>query len=353
VASNPPDTFSKGNVVTDTKKKDLNPADANKDGKVTKKEQAAYAKQQNKGRAGGRNVGSATGLAQDRLTRKELQAEYKYTAAQLRVDKGLFDLFQRAFEGQWSKERFDSEVEQLDWYRQNKASVREYLLLKANGGADWEEKRTDTFEAVRQAAMKQGVNLAEPDLWDLTEQSMMHGWGDPGQEYELAKAINEYESQGGVYGGDIGTNMDNLQALALANNVKLDSNWFLSKAKSIASGLSLSDDAEREIRQFAAEKSPLFAQQIMAGQSLQDLASPWRRLMADEWELSDTQIGLDDPTLQKMIGGFDEQGNPMRMSLGDAQIMLRKDPRWLGTKKGKNTVTSTFADVMKMFGVGN
>jgi hypothetical protein len=333
-------------VASDTKTYD--PADTNKNGKVSKKEQAAYDESR---RAGGGMP--ATGLDQDRLTKKELRAEYKYTAAQLRVDQGLFDLFQKAFDEQWNKERFDSEVEQLAWYRKNKASVREYLLLKANGGADWEEKRRDTYEAVRQTAMKQGVNLGEEDLWDLTEQSMMNGWGEPGQEYELARALSEKKSQGGVYGGDIAANMDNLKALAAANNVKLDSNWFLSKSKSIASGLALSDDVEREIRQFGAEKSPLFGQKIMAGENLDDLTLPWRKVIADEWELALDQVSLDDPMLQKAIGGFDEQGNPSRMTLGDLQIAARQDPRWLGTQAGKNKSTTVLADMLKMFGMGN
>lgn len=330
------------------KPKTYDPADTNKDNKVSKKEQAAFDKSQ---RANGDMP--ATGATQDRLNRKELRARYKYTAAQLRVDKGLFDLFQRAFEGQWSRERFDSEVEQLDWYKNNKASVREYMLLEANGGADWEEKRNDSYEAVRRTAMTQGVNLSEEDLWDLAEQSMMNGWGEPGQEYELARAINDYKSVGGVYGGDIAGNADNLKAIAMANNVKLDANWFLSKGKSIAAGLALPDDVEREIREMAAQKVPAFADRIRAGEDLDTLVSPWRMMMADEWELAPDAISLDDPALTAAIGGYDEKGNPKMEDLGSFQMRLRKDPRWKTTAKGQNTSIDAYAGVLKMFGYGN
>ncbi len=336
------------------KPKNIDPADKNKDGTVSKREQAAYDKKQAAKAQAGPNGGMpATGATQDRLNRKELRAEYKYTAAQLRVDKGLFDLFQKAFAGQWNKERFDSEVEQLDWYRTNKASLREYMLLKANGGADWDEKRNDSYEAVRQTAMRQGVNLSEDDLWDLAEQSMMHGWGSPGQEYELARAINERQSVGGVYGGDIAGNADNLKAVALANNVKLDANWYISKGKSIAAGLSLAEDVEREIREMAAQKVPAFGDRIRAGEDLDTLVSPWRRMMAEEWELADTAITLDDPMLTAAFGGFDEKGNPKIEDLGSFQTRLRKDPRWKTTAKGQNTSIDSYAGVLKMFGYGN
>lgn len=328
-------------------------ADTNNDGVLSQKEQRVAAKAK-ADRAAAKRTGTALpGVKPDRLTKRELRSEYKMTAAQLAVDDDLFDLFQKAWEGQWTKERFQSEMEQTPWYRQNQASMREYLLLKAAGGADWEAKRKDSFEYVRQQAMKQGVNLDESTLWDLTDQSMMYGWGEGGNEYELQRALGSMESVGGTYGGDIASNADNFRAIAQANNVQLDESWYISNAKAVASGLALPEDVEREIRQHAADKVPLFGEQIMNGQNLQDLASPWRRMMADEWELADTAIPLDDPTLMQGIGGWTEQGTPGQMSLGDFQIMLRKDPRWLQTKQGKNKTTSTFADVLKMFGMGN
>jgi hypothetical protein len=299
-----------------------------------------------------RVTGTATGLAQDRLSRRQLQAMYKYTAAQLRVDPGLFDLFQRAFKEQWNKERFDSEVEQLPWYRNNAASVRSYLLLQAQGGADFAKKRDDTGEYVRQRAMKMGVNLSYERLNELTEDTMMFGWGSDGREYELDRAIVGSQSEGGNYGGDIEMNAENLRMLAKANNVKLDDIWFMSKAKSIAGGLSLAEDAQREIRRMAAEKSPGFATQIMAGENLEALTAPWRRMMEDEWELEMNSIPLDDPMLQSAIGGFTQEGAPVSMNLGEFQQRLRKDPRWLNSNQGQNKTVSAYSDVLKMFGMG-
>jgi hypothetical protein len=226
-------------------------------------------------------------------------------------------------------------------------------LLKAEGGADFEEKRKDTYEAVRQQAMKQGYNLSTDDLWDLADKSMMFGWGESGQEYELQRAISEKTSQGGVFGGDVQGNVDGLRSLAEANGVKLDDAWMYSKAKSIASGLSLDVDVQREVRQMAASQSPGFATQILAGENLYDLVSPWRAAMADEWDIAPTSIKLSDPMLQQAVGGFDQQGNPQMMDLGQFRQNLRKDPRWLQTDKGQNSTTSAFAEVLKMFGMGN
>jgi len=334
-------------------------ADTNNDGVLSQAEKRAAARKKAQAaktpakKTTPKQTGSATGLTQDRLTKRELRSEYKITARQLAVHKDLFDLFQKAFDGQWDKARFDSELEQTDWYRTNAAPMREFLLLRAEGGADWNAKVLDTREAVRRKAMEMGVNLSAEDINDLAEESMMFGWGERGQEYELQRAIVERPSKAGEYGGDIQANVDNLKALALANNVKLDDSWFMSKAKSIASGLGLADDAEREVREFAAQKAPGFADQILAGENLDALVTPWRRMMQDEWELAEDAIDLNDPMLQKAINGFDEAGKPVKANLGDFQIALRKDPRWLQTNAGQNKTTSAFSDVLKMFGMGN
>lgn len=294
--------------------------------------------------------GVATGLAQDRLTKKKLRSLYGYTARQLRVNPQLFKLFQQAYDEQWDQARFESEVEQLPWYRKNQASVREYLLLEAEGGADFQAKQKDSFEFVRRTSMEMGVNLSNAQLQELAEDSMMFGWGESGQDYELRRAIVDLEPQG-EYGGDIRKNADTLYALALANGVKYDDSWFTSAAKSLASGLSNPEDWENDIREQAASRFPIFGDKIRAGMNVSDLVSPWRRMMADEWEIAESDISLNDQTLLSAIGGVDEKGNPKAMNLGEFQRALRKDPRWMETDRAQNQVSGIASEVMRMFGL--
>ncbi len=297
--------------------------------------------------------GSVLGLKQDKLSREQLQALYQYTARQVEAVPGLQALMQQAWKGQWTKPQFDAEVEKLDWYRKNAASVREFMLLQAEGGADFTEKTKDSVEAVRQKALEVGVNLSPQRMQELAHNSMMFGWGDPGQEYELVNAIVESGTEGGQYGGDIAANTDNLNKVALANNVKVGPEWVLSKAKAVAKGWANAEDVERELREMAAEATPLFADRIRAGEDYAALISPWRRMMADEWELAPDAIPLDDPMLSSAVGGFDDKGNPKKEDLGSFQMRLRKDPRWLTTAAGQNKSIDAYSGVLQMFGYGN
>jgi hypothetical protein len=294
--------------------------------------------------------GAALGLQQDRLNKKQLKSLYSITARQLRVDDDLFKMFQKAYDEQWDKARWDSEIEQLPWYRKNRASIRNYMMLEAEGGADFAEKQKDSYEFVRRTAMQLGVNLSDETLRELAEDNLMYGWGESGQTHELERAIVEKPSDA-PYGGDIRKNADTLRAIAHANGVSYSENWYESAGKSVASTLSNPEDWENMIRDQAAQKFGAFGDQIRAGMDVIDIASPYVMMMQDEWEINGRDIDLSDPTLLGALTTRDDKGNWTPMNLGDFQRSLRKDPRWMTTDKAQNKVSSIAGDVMKMFGL--
>jgi len=295
-------------------------------------------------------TGPALGLPQDTLSAKELQALYKVTARQLKVSPQLRNLFQKAWNEQWNQARWDSELEQLPWFRNHQASVRQYLLTRAEGGADWDAKKKDAFEFVRSTAMNVGVNLTNEQLWDLADQSLMLGWGEAGQDYELKRAIAEMPSKDGEFGGDIQKNADTLQAAALANGVKYDPSWFTAAGKSVAAGLSQPDYWLGQIKEQAKSKFPVFAEQIDQGMSVSDLLSPYKNLMQEEWEVAANNIPVDDPSLLQAVQ-FDDKGQQKMENLGEFQLRLRRDPRWRETSKAKNKFANAGSMIAEMFGV--
>jgi hypothetical protein len=307
------------------------------------------------------NKTGVTGLPPDKLSRKELRSLYNMTYNRLRVDDDIFNLFQTAFKEQWTQARWDSELEQTDWYRNNAASVRNYLMQAADpNNADFLEKKKDSSEYVRRTAMNLGVPLDVTTLNDLTEQSMMFGWGEQANAYELERAIlkttpggfeDESEADTTDYVGDIGANASKLQALAYANGVEFNEGWYNSAAKSIASGLSQEDFWQQKIRQEAASTFPVFKDQIEMGANVADIASPYMKTMADLWELNVNDIKLTDPTLLGALTNYDEKGNARAMNLGAFRDQLRKDPRWMETDKAQNEIAGITSKVMEMFGL--
>lgn len=289
----------------------------------------------------------------DRLDRQQLQSLYGVTAAQLAVDDDLFTVFENAFKGEWDKARFWSELQATDWWRRNSKSMREYLLAAADPeNVDFQNLQEDSREYVLQTALELGYALDDADIEDLSKQSLMFGWGDPAQRYELERAILAKPAKDG-YSGTIANVSMTLKNLALANGVDYDDNWFTSAAKSVAGKMTRPDFWEQKIRQQAASMFPVFADQIEAGMSVYDIAQPYIKTMQDEWGVNANAITLKDPTLLKGLANYSDKGNPYAMNLGDFRRMLRNDPRWMDTDRAQNEIGRVASQVMAMFGIGN
>lgn len=297
-------------------------------------------------------VQQATGLALDKLSRKQLKEFYEITNKQLDIDPELRKLFKDAWEQKWDKTQWDIKFKQSDWYRNNARPIREYLLASADpDNADFIAKTADSVEAVKRRAMDLGVNLSSQRIEELARENLMFGWGDQGQEFKLERAILDSPADG-EFGGDIRANAENLKTLAIANGVKYDDAWFDSAAKSIAGSFTTADFWQNKIRDEAASLYPVFRDQITAGQNMRAVASPYLKMMQDMWEVDANTISLDDPTLLNALTSFDEKGNARAMNLGDFRRKLRQDPRFMDTTTAQNEVADIATGVLRMFGIG-
>ena len=297
----------------------------------------------------------ATGLRMDKLNRKQLQALYSITANQMKIDPEFKKIFDDAFEQQWQGEvgraRFWARMEATEWFQNNAKPARDYLFLAANpDSADLLALENDSREKVRQTAMKVGTALDDAAIEELSEASLMGGWGQAGQEFKLERAIAQRAGTGD-FTGDIKANADALKALAMANGVEMSENYFESAAKSVVSKGSQMDYWEKQIREQSASKFPVFGEQIRLGVNVADLASGYVRTMAETLELNPATINLNDPTILGALTNFNEQGKPYAMNLGEFKQKLRERPEYMLTDSAQNNVTSIASSVMKMFGL--
>ena len=297
----------------------------------------------------------ATGLRQDKLSRVQLAALYGYTSRQMKLDPSFKAIFDDAFEEQWTgevgKAKFISRMQDTEWFRTNSKQVRDYLSAATDPtSADFLDLQTQSREYVRKTAMAKGVPLDDARIEELSEDSLMGGWGDPSRAYLLERAIVGSTATGD-YTGQIKATADALSAMAMANGVTMSDNYYQSAAKSVASGLSMPDYWEKQIREQGASTFPVFAEQIRMGMNVADIASPYVRTMAETLDLNPASIKLNDPTILGALTNYNEQGKPYAMNLGEFRQKLRKRPEWLDTDQAQNDITSITSSVMKMFGL--
>ena len=293
----------------------------------------------------------------DPLERERLAEEYKSAIGIIYSVPEIQPLFEQAVAEQWAPQKFISAVQESNWYRSNNQYARQAWAQETIGGADWGVQLDAGRAAVRQAATQMGSSLTEPEVEALARRYVYEGWYESTRGGMLAKALSEKitylpDERGKTrMVGGAGALEDDLRDLARANGIYYSDNWFLSAARSVASGLSTAEDWERDVRETAASTWAPYADQIRNGMNLYDLASPYINTMAQEFEVDPSTITLDDPYIRSALTNMDDKGTPMPQNLWDFQKKLRSDPRWLNTAKAQNEITSVTGRVMQMFGM--
>jgi len=289
----------------------------------------------------------------DTLSREQVAAQYGYALKVLYSNAELAKLFESAVANQWKPEKFTAELRNTNWYQTNDQYARTAWAAEQMGGADWEASLANARNVVQQRATAAGADVTPQELDSLARQFVYGGWGDAARtqflDEALAKEIQVFPS-GATFRGSAGNLVDDLKALAVSNGVQYNDDWYVGAARSVQSNLSTADDWMRNIRDQAASMYPVYGEKIKSGMSALDLASPYINMMANEFEISSADIGLQDPYIRQALMGIDEKGNPKPMSLWEFQQKLRKDPRWLKTTKAQNEVATVANDILQAFG---
>ncbi len=309
--------------------------------------------------AAGKKTNATPGLKPpDKLSREELARDYGYALEVIYSVPELKDLFERAVnakQGQYTPQKFAAELQNTDWYRNNDQYYRAAWTAEKMGGADWQAELQNAELAVQAMATQMGAQPTPEELKALSKRFIYEGWKSPERAALLRNALSQEISALPSAGGEqlrgaAGNFTDKLKTMAYANGLKYNDDWYVSAAKSVASGLTSETDWERDIRESAASLFPVFGEKIRAGMNVVDAASPYIQTMAQTFEMSPSAIDLNDPYIRQALGGFDQGGNPVAMGLWDFEQKLRNDPRWMKTKQAEDSMTDIASGILQMFG---
>lgn len=131
------------------------------------------------------------------------------------------------------------------------------------------------------------------------------------------------------------------------SNTGFDS-WFRNSIRGVLNGEVTADDIKSEISEMALSRFPGLAPQLQRGLSVREAADPYLRVIQDSLELG--SVDLNDNLVQAMLNNVDEQGNFKPMSLYQAKLAARKDPRWQYTQQAVTEYTDIASMIAKDFG---
>ena len=322
-----------------------NKKDTNKDGKVSDKEQADWDRKN---------------MTRDRLEADLMNSEFAWAWKLISSDDELNQLWKRAINKGWTSDRFIAALMGTDFYEENDGFKRTNQTQKSVDPATWETRMQGAIAQIKDdLANRIDIgNISEDRLRQMAERYLNLGFdtNQPGRaaaynDWLSTRAVS-FTNGGANLAGEAAATKEGLEALLRAQGfdptLQRWTDWVNARVNAVASGDEQLTDAQSYIRQQAASKYKGYGDQILNGQTVEELANGYFELMADTLEMDPGTINLKDPYIQQALMGDSETGAPM--GLWDFQKMLRKDERWQYTKQANAQADGLARSVLEMFG---
>jgi hypothetical protein len=264
-------------------------------------------------------------------------------------------LFRKGVAKGWGATKVQAEFRNTKFYKNNVESWRTTEILRLTDPKTYNQKIGNVRDELIAAAEAMGATLTGKALTSAVNQVYRLGLGgEQGvRSTQVTKLLSNYiVTSNGVLGGAAGTAQQELKALARANGVSYNDNWYTTAAKNVVGGVRAAQDYEADIRAQAASAFPVYAEQIKAGQNVADIASPYVQRMSALLEINSGDIDLFDNQIREALSGIDSStGKAKAKSLWQFENDLRKDDRWQYTNNARERTSNVASGILRRWGL--
>ena len=271
----------------------------------------------------------------------KLDPELRALVEQAEKD-GLFDPDnQPRGETQWMNRLMGA-----DWFKENADFVRSNLVQKVTDEGTWNARVDEGKTKLLAYAAQEGLAIPEAEVESLAEQFVLQDWENRG--YALRDALIEYididYGDSFNFRGAAGDVEEELRRTAANNGLSFSDKYYIGAVTSIQGGNTNKEDYIRDIREQAASYWTPYADKILAGQDMNDLAYSYMKVLADTHELDIQGVSLNNPYIKHAL----MQETPM--GLWDFESYLREQPEWMETKEARDTIASHGLGILERMG---
>lgn len=284
-----------------------------------------------------------------KLTSEELASNYGWSYGFLNSIPEVKGLFEQAVDGTWTAEKFQAELRDSKWWKENSDTMRQAQVMKNTDPATWQASVQAQILSIRQLSAEIGAAIPESKIRKMAEQSLQLGTDENGLRNILGQYVTFTEK--GTLKGQAGMHEYTMKQYAYEQGVQLDKQTIKNQAQLVVRGLATTQDYESQIREQAKSMFPGYADRLDAGMSMREVASPYIQEMASAFGIPDTSIDIMDPTIKSALNGLSQDGKPVGLSLTDFQTRLRNDNRWAKTDKAQDEVMTTGLAVLRDMGL--
>jgi hypothetical protein len=303
---------------------------------------------------------------------------YGYSSALAAAVPEIAALLKKAVAGKWDVQRFTDGLQNTGWWKEHSDSAKQALALQKQNPAEYAQQYKAATAHVTQIAAQMGVTLSAAQIANQATIDMWQGLNDSTLQANIGGMYTGTPAAGTGAGGSAVQLNAQINQLASQYGVPVTQGWvntMIKQALSTGTGI---EGATAALSSMAQSTYPGLAQQIAAGQTVQQIAQPYMASMAQTLEIPDGSLTLKDPTIQKALQATQMQQpksstgstppagatplptlgsatgaakantdsaatsatpaiSPGMMPLYQFQDMLRQDPRWQNTDNAKQS----------------
>lgn len=285
-----------------------------------------------------------------RLDAHELAETYGMSYSFFKSQPELMKLLKGAVAEQWSPDKFQAEVKNSGWWKKNSETARQAQTLQKTDPATYKAQMEAARVAARQMAVESGAILSAKNVEKLAKNMIHFNWN----EHQVGNFLGQYVKFGAeqTLGGLAGQAAKAIKETAYENGVAVTEQSILNNAQYLVRGLTTMEKIQGSIREQAAGLYPAFAEQIKAGASVQDLATPYVQIMAQELGLPETDVNAFSPKIKSALNRTNAQGQPEAMDLATFTQTVRNDPAWRRTPTTAEKTMNIGRQVLADMGLG-
>lgn len=284
-----------------------------------------------------------------KLSPEEMAAEYGWAYSFLNSIPEVKGLFKSYVAEDWNKEKFQAKLRDTEWWKTNSDSMRKAAQEKKIDPATYAAKLNATRIQLAQMAGQMGASIPPKKLTRLAEQALTTNMDEALLQNVLGGYI-EFTDKNNLKGA-AGMFEHNMREFASEQGIKLDKQTLLNQAQLIARGLATEQDFKNQVVNQAASMYPAYTEQLVAGQTMKQIASPYMEIMSQDLEINPESLTLSDPLLKSALNGANSQGKPVGMDLTTFQNVVRNDARWRRTKSAQDSMMATGLKILRDMGL--
>ena len=285
---------------------------------------------------------------EQKISAEEGAKRFGYAYGLIKSDPSLQEVFNRYLEdnASWQPDKIEAEIRTTDWFLNNGKAKRQYDIFQNGDPTEFKIVLNGWTAWVQKQAATVGATLTPEEAASFANNIMLNGLDQQKASDLLISTYIDFNSADLL--GRAGALQDGLLSKSAAYGNVLGSSQINNYVKQILTGKITESDALDQMKRAAASTYSNFSDRIMAGETVDDVASPYKNLMQQYLELAD--VDLQDGLMLDALSGKGEKGGMKYGSLSDFRKAIKNDARWQYTDNAREEYFGIAQKVLADFG---